>query len=191
MFARASVDRVVAGVSQAVFHSEVHSGLNNLGLRHLDEGSVDGNCLPFDSSFGRDPGEVLERADEFGSAVGVAAVIDGIDSDEDVVGFSGFGVGKGKTEHDGVPGRDVGDGDVVAEAVFGHFDVVGESTSSECRKVYGEDFVFGDEGVCGNGSGGIELNMVPLTVLDGKAVGVIALRLGNGETGCGIETAAE
>ena len=47
-------------------------------------------------------GELLERAQKLGPAVGIARVVDAVDADEDVERSQGLGPGECKAEEDGV-----------------------------------------------------------------------------------------
>ena len=63
---------------------------------------------------------MLEGADEFGAAVRIAGVVDGVGSDHDVRGAGGFGGGEGEREEEGVARGYVGDGDAgLPELVLG------------------------------------------------------------------------
>ncbi len=94
---------VVAGAGEGVVDAEGEAALDDLVLMEMHEGGVDGEFAEaFDADFGGEVGEAFEGVEEFGPAVGVAGVIDGVDADEDVEGVEGFGPGEGEGEEDGV-----------------------------------------------------------------------------------------
>ena len=66
-------------------------------------------CRALDGGLGREVRHLLERLDVLGPAVGVAAVVEGVDADEDVVCFEHLGPGERDREEDGVARGHVGD----------------------------------------------------------------------------------
>ena len=75
--------RIVTAPGQAVVHAQFNSGLDDLRLCHVDEGSNDPNrILLRNSSLGSEPCSLGKGVNEFRPAVWITAVIDGIDTDK-------------------------------------------------------------------------------------------------------------
>src|SRR5262245_47947157 len=79
--------RVVATVSQPVIESERKAAANNLRFRQCNERGVNVKARTLDASASRQRCQRLEGADEFRATVGIARVVERIDSDEEVVGI--------------------------------------------------------------------------------------------------------
>jgi hypothetical protein len=86
---------------------------------------VNGEGVAFNTGFGGQVGHGLKGGDVFGSAIGITAIVNGVNADEDVAGVEGFGV----SEEDGIACGYVGNGDAVGNfvfiSIFGDFDVAG------------------------------------------------------------------
>ena len=70
-----------------------------------------------DARLGGQVGHALEGLDVLGPAVGVAAVVERVDADEDVAGLQRLGPGQGEREEDRVAGGHVGDRDPVVQVL--------------------------------------------------------------------------
>lgn len=100
--------RVVATGGQAVIDAEFQPSADDLSFGQLDQGRMDGDGqAPFDGSLGRQIGHGLKGLDVFGAAIGIAAVVDGIDANEQVARIESFGPGQRKREEDGISRRHI------------------------------------------------------------------------------------
>lgn len=175
---------------------ELRSEADDVGFGELQEGRVNFDLgAAFDSGFGGEVGHGLEGFDEFGATVGVAGVVEGVDADDDGIGFEDFGPGEGKRQEDSVARGDVGDGDVGRHggfiAALGDVDVVSEGGVAEDAEVdFGGAVGGGSEGF-GDTSGGEQFDAMALAVVEGKGVDFKALAEGPGEAGGGVEASAE
>ena len=151
-------------------------------------------ALVFNGGFGGQVGQMAEGLDEFGPAIRIAAVIEGIDADEDVEGIEGFGPAQSKSKENSVAGGYVGNGNLVlrwVEGIFGHTDIVGKGRMAYPAEIEGNGFVVGQGEEAGDVAGGIDFETVALAIIDGEAVAGIALRLGDGRRSVGVEPAAK
>ncbi len=150
-----------------------------------------------DTGAGAEVGDFFEGGDEFGAAVGVAGVIDGVDAEEDVECIGGFGEGESEGEEDGVACGDVGDGDGgvagigLIEVVFGDGDVSGEGGTSEGAEVDFHGDMARELILFGEGVSGFNFLLVALAVVEAEGMADVALGDGDAESGGGIETAGE
>ena len=104
--------RVIATVGEPVIDAEVESFFDDLGFGHVDERGVDFHfSRSFHTGFGGQVGECLERADKFGTAVRISAIIDRVHPDKNIVALLDLGIGQRIGQKDGVPRWHVGDGD--------------------------------------------------------------------------------
>ena len=85
--------RIVTTMGHGKIHSQFQTFLNDLHLAQLDQWGVDFYpVFSFHSGFGGEVGESFKRGDELGSAIGVTAIINGIDPDKNIAGFFHFRV---------------------------------------------------------------------------------------------------
>src|SRR5271155_2880192 len=88
------------------------------------------------AGLGGEVGHVFEGGDEFGAAIGVAGIVDGVYSDEDVGAFEDFGPGHGEGQENRIAGGDVGDRDAGSDvAGLGDVDVGGQGARSEGAEI--------------------------------------------------------
>src|SRR6266513_5811960 len=83
---------------------------DNFSFRKLDERRVNLKAPAFDPGFCPESGQGLKRFDEFRSAIGIAAVIDRVYAEKNVIGRNYFCPRNRVSQKDGVARRDVGDG---------------------------------------------------------------------------------
>ena len=152
-------------------------------LRSLDAGS------------GREVGHRLVGRDVLGPAVRVAAVVERVDADEDVLGAERLGPGERKGQEYRVARRHVGDRNAVAHlgdgAALRDVDVTGQCRAAELAQVDVDDDVVLHAGGSRNSCGGFEFDLVALAVAEGHRVDVEAFGLGDCECGGGVEAAAQ
>jgi hypothetical protein len=177
---------------------EVVAGADDLGLGEVEQRGAQGDRVALDAGAGGEVGELLEGGDEFGAAVGVAGVVEGVDAEPDLARAEGLGPAEGVGEEEGVAGGDVGAGDG-ADAGFGVFRD-GERAGGDQRGGAGDeaaDVGEVDDLVCagaeagGLAAGALELDGVALAVAEAEGVGLAVLGGGEGEDGGGVEAAAE
>src|SRR5207247_7556776 len=83
---------VVAARREPVVDAERASGRDDFLLRELDQRSVDLETSPsFDTRFGREIGQRLKGGDVLGAAIGIAAIVQRVDPDEDAVRAQALG----------------------------------------------------------------------------------------------------
>ncbi len=145
----------------------------------------------FDAGLGRQVGQALEGLDVFGAAIGISAVIDGIDAHEDVGRPDGLGKGQGQGEQHRVPRRDVGHRDAfrhgVGRPVLGHVQRVGQGAAAQLRQIDVEDHVPADIDRLGHAPRRLKLEVVPLAVVHRKRVEIVAFLPGDGGGGRRVE----
>ena len=126
------------------------------------------NPLALDSRLGREVGQLLERGDELGPAIGIARIIERVDADEQVARAGRLGPGQREAEEDRVARRHVGDRDARARTPsFGTVDVAGQRRAAERAQVERQDDVpVGELGR--DRSRRLELDPVALAVIDGQ-----------------------
>ena len=80
-------------MGHAIIHPQLQSFLDDFCFAQFDQWSVDFHLvLPFHSGFGGKVSKYLKRGDELGSAIGITAVVDSVDSDKNIAGFFYLGV---------------------------------------------------------------------------------------------------
>ncbi len=187
---------VVAGVGVREVYAEGEAFFDDLGFGEVDEGAVDFiAAFAFDAGLGGEVCEGFKGGDEFGAAVGVAGVVDGVDADEEVEAFGDFGEAQGVGEEDGVACGDVGDGYAVGDLfvgfVEGYGDVGGEGGAAEGAEVDARGDVAGDALGLGLPFGAVELEFVALAIVKGDGVKGVTFLFGDGQDGGGIKPAGE
>ena len=88
----ASGCRVIAGPRQRVVDAQGEPTANRLALGDLDERRMDTESIALDAALRSEIGHGLERTNVLGTAIWIAAVVERIDPDEDVVGLQHLGV---------------------------------------------------------------------------------------------------
>ena len=80
-------------MSQRVINAQLCPTLNNFGFRQIDQGCVNSEFeIAFDACFSSEVGDLLEGGNELWTAVGIAAVIDCVHTDENVGGAQHFSI---------------------------------------------------------------------------------------------------
>ena len=152
--------------------------------------------MPLHARLGRDIAELLERVDKLRPAVGIAAVVDAVDADPDLVCAARFGKRERERQEDRIARGDVGRRYRLADLFEGHvlFDglrTIGQRASTEPRQVNGEDDVFFNGEAFRDVGRRVELPRVALTVVYGERVNIAPLRFCDGAHGRGIEAAGK
>ena len=94
--------RIVTTVGEREIDAELDSFADDVGFGKFDQRGVNLEASACDTGFGSDIGHVLERFYEFRSAIWVAAVVDCVYADKNVIGRNYFRPGKRICEKDGV-----------------------------------------------------------------------------------------
>ena len=133
------------------------------------------NCnRPSTPGLGGQVGQSLEGGDVLRPAIGISAVVDGVDAEENVGRADHFGIGQRQRQQDRIPRGDVGDGDSVGHlpgvAVLGHLDGGGQGAAAEASKIDGRLDVAADAQGPGHPAGRLQLETVPLAVIDRKRI---------------------
>ena len=89
--------------------TELDSFANDISFGKFDQRCVNLETSAFDAGFGSDIGQVLERFYKFRPAIWVAAVVDCVYADKNIIGRNHFRPGECVCEKDGVACGDVGD----------------------------------------------------------------------------------
>ena len=99
--------------------TEFYCFANDVRFGKFDHRGVNLEASAFDTGFGSDIGQVLERFDKFRPAIWVAAVVDCVYAEKNVTGWNDFCPRKRIREEDGVACGDVCDRDAVGDFSFG------------------------------------------------------------------------
>ncbi len=183
--------RVVAGTREAVVHASLQSFLNDLHLGEVDQGGMNRHLRPFDPSFRGDLGEPFEGFDKLGTAVGVPGIVHRVDADVNLRRSRHLGISEGHTEHHGVAGGDVGDGNPFGERILRDVDIGGESAASKLVQGNRELSLTRRAESFGDPFGALEFVVMPLPIRDGETVTLHTPILGHREDGGGIEASAQ
>jgi len=127
---------VVATMREREIHMKAFSQGDDACFGEIKQRCVNPEAsLAFDACRSSEAGSFFEGTYEFGTAIRVAGIIDGIDAEEDIKGAQDFGPAEGTAKEDGVSRRDIGDrdatGNFVDAGVFGDIDFVGEGGTTE------------------------------------------------------------
>lgn len=119
--------------------AEIGSKADDLGFGQAQERRVDFYRIAVNTDASSEPCGVCEALNELRSAIGVATVIDGIDSDVDAFGVVDFGHRGSEREEHQVPCWDVRDRDIrrhfSGRTALGDGDVVGKGGSPEDAEI--------------------------------------------------------
>ena len=111
----ASGERVIAAARDAVIDPKFQTDPNDIGFRPLNERGMDGYLFALHGSFGSQIGHGLKSIYELGTAVWVAAVVERVDADEDVVCSQDFGPRQGEGQKNRVASRNVSYGNLISD----------------------------------------------------------------------------
>ena len=118
---------------------ELDCSANDLGFREFDQRCVNLKTLAFHAGFCSKVGQDLKCFDKFWPAIGIAAVIDRVYPEKNVIRQNHFRPGERVSEKDGVARGHVRDGDPVRDFFFrtllGHSDIVGKRRAAEDAQV--------------------------------------------------------
>src|SRR3954452_25163070 len=94
--------RVIAGVRERVVDTKIDAAPDDVALAHVDQRRAECRRAVLDAALRPAKDDLLERGDEVGTAVGVAAVINGIHADPDLPRIPRFGEAEDEREKDRV-----------------------------------------------------------------------------------------
>src|SRR6059036_2288009 len=127
--------RIVTAVGKRKIDAELDCFANDVGLRKFDERRVNLKASAFDAGFCSKVSEGFERLDEFWSAIGVAAVVDRVYTDENISGRDYFRQCKRVSEKDRVTRGNIGDRNSVRDFCFRtllwHIDIISKRRAAE------------------------------------------------------------
>src|SRR3990170_7747684 len=104
--------RIVTRMGQSVIHPQFYSAADDLRLGELDERRMDAeSARSLDACFSRQLAQLFKGRDELWPTIGIARVIERVDSDKDVAGAQHLGISQGQCEKYRVARGDVGDRD--------------------------------------------------------------------------------
>ena len=130
---------IVTAVGKRKIHAEVDGFADDFRFGKFDQRCVNLKPSAFDTGFGSEIGQVLERFDKFRSAIGIAAVVDGVYAKEDVVSWNHFGPRKRVRQEYCVSCGNVGDWNAVRDfcfrSLFRHFDGIRKRRAGEDAQV--------------------------------------------------------
>lgn len=177
---------IITTERQPVIHSQRRSAPNDFGFRKLNQRRVNPpRSSSFDSRLRRHLGQSLKARDEFRTAIGVAAVINGIHSSEDVERAERFRPTESERQKDRIPCGDVSDGNLgghfVERAILGDSDVRSERRSAERTQVQTLHNLTSHLGRFADASRRLEFKTVSLAVVDRQSIGCEALLARDGE----------
>ena len=118
---------------QRIINTQDQARSDDLGFGHLNQ-----RCVNFEPTLtfdGRRRGEIRRRLERFYKlrpAVRVATIVDRINADENIERADHLGVTKCDRKENGIPGRDVGNGDArCIGGIFGDVDLIGQRARAE------------------------------------------------------------
>ena len=140
-------------------------------------------------------GHGLKRLDESGPAVWVAAVVQRVHTNKNVIGLQHLGQAQGVTQKNGVASGYIGHRNALANllrtAMLGHRHVAGQRRATNGPHVQAQDAMTGHADGLGNRLGRCQFLTLTLAIVKREGVAVVALRLGQGQTGGRIQPATE
>jgi hypothetical protein len=153
------------------------------------------STLAFDPGFSRQVRHLLEGLDIFLTAIGIAAVIELIGAEKNILGGDTFGETQSKSKKDRVARRHIGRRNAVTHfplaSVFGNLDAIGERRAADGAQVEINDqmLVYANKG--SDFLGGLELAHMTLPIAKAHGVQRKTLFLGQRRGRSGVKTAAQ
>jgi hypothetical protein len=188
--------RVIATVGDRVIDPERSAETDDLCLAERAERGMNREPAALYSGFGTQIQGGLKGAKELGTAIGIPGVIDGVDSDEEIVSSANFCVCRGEGKKDQVAGGDIGDGNLTGGSgklaiSLGDSDVSCECRAADGAKVELEGAVLGRAELGGQPSGGDKLVPVSLAVVKREREAAVSLGACDSEDGGAIKPTGE
>ena len=131
--------RVVTTMGLSIIDAQLIPQLDNLGFGQLDQRSMDLKPRPLDACLGGQVCQLFKRCDELRAAVGISAVVDGVNPQEEIVCPQHFGPAQRHRQEDRVACGDVSDRDarrhLGLSPILGDLDFRGQRRSAEHPQV--------------------------------------------------------
>src|SRR6478735_2998763 len=118
--------RVIAAVAETRVEAEALRLAGDVRLGHVQQRRVDGKTLPLDARLRRNIREALEFVDELRPAIGVAGIIEGIHTDENIARAARFAQAQRKAQEDRVARWHVGNRYPLTHPILRDIDVAGQ-----------------------------------------------------------------
>jgi hypothetical protein len=129
---------------------------------------MDSDRLALASVFRGDLGKMFETCHKFRTAVGIARIVKGINSDEQVARTHCLAPSKRQREEYEIPCRHVRDRDTVTGSALRHCDVGGKRRATKLTKIEREHDMPLDSDSLSDAACVVEFDTVPLVIVDGK-----------------------
>ena len=189
---------IVATVGQPeIEHPSSCPSLTISALRQSQQRRVDLQArAALDAGFGRQVRHALVGLDELGTAVGIARVVERVHADEDVGRFQHLGPRQRERKEDGVARRDVGDGNAVrpsrrrSRPSGTAMSSVSADPPNASRPIFAT-MCRSTPSACGHARRGLQLDLVPLPVVERERVAGVPLAARERQAGGGVEASGE
>ncbi len=189
--------RIVTAVGDSEIDAQGNPGPDDLRLVHeLQRGPNPKLQLAFDTGFRGQIGHSFEGLDEVRPAVRIPAVIDGIDTDEDVRSSQDLRPGKGIGQKDGVSGGNIGDRDLllllhrIERTGFGDGQIACQCRSADDMQIDLDDEVAPYTHAGSDAFGRLQLENVSLAIIETEGIQFETLLSGDGHGRCRIQSTA-
>ena len=157
---------LIAGHGLRIIHAQAQALADDLRLGPPNERRVHPSGCALDARLGGQGRESLERGDELGTTVWIAARVHHVDPDEDIARLQHFGPAEREREHHGVARRNISDRDS-SRGRFRHLDPrVGERGAADARQIHAHDAMLTHPQRSGDAARGPQLGHVALAVID-------------------------
>jgi len=141
------------------------------------------------------PGHPFESLNELRTAVGISAVVKGVNAYENVAAAENFSPSQGERQENRVARRDVGDGNAVGHLVdrtsLRNSYLIRERRAPEGSKIDGRNSVLGYTERSSDTTSGFQFPNVTLPIRKRECVGLITLTLGNRQNSRRVEATAQ
>ena len=91
-----------------------------------------------DTLLGAQPRGFREARDELWATIGITRVIECVHPDKDIARRRSFSESRGQCQEHQIARRHIGNGDRVADTVFGNIDLVGQRRTAELAQIEGQ-----------------------------------------------------
>ena len=174
-------------------HPQAQRLLDDLGFAPLHQGRPELGAMALSAGLAGQVRQGLEGTEVIRAAVRVAGVIDRIDPEHQPFGAAGLRQAEADADEHRVAPRDIGAGDhpVLHPRVGNLHGGVRQGGATPGRQVDADAVVFGQAQGLRDRGGGLEFAPMALAVVKGEADDAVALRLGEGGGGGGIQPSGE
>ena len=188
--------RVIAACCQAVVDTKLEAGADDVGFGKRYQRGQDFKPFALYPGLGRQVGKLTKGLEKLRPAVGVAAVVDRIDSQNQAAGTTTFCQSQRKRQEDSIASRHVCAGNTTGHcriaAAFGdNLGVIHQRTPAKGCQIDWHDGVVNNAEAGGYLPGSVDFNPVPLTVVNGEGCQPLASGKGPGGGSRRIEAPGE